>query len=123
MLDIEDYNMGLKYAYTKTEGINNKEAKLSVDQVLELFKRIDKKIFMEEDYEDWNNLPEEITIYRGTPKGCNIKALSWTLDENRAIWFYKRYYSKGNVCKAKIRIVGNFFKKFPVAKKLNKKGK
>lgn len=48
-LNAEDYNMGLKYAYTKTKDINSKEAKIPVDQVLELFKEINKKLFMEED--------------------------------------------------------------------------
>lgn len=61
-LNAEDYNMGLKYAYTKTKDINSKEAKIPVDQVLELFKEINKKLFMEEDYEDWCDLPEVITI-------------------------------------------------------------
>lgn len=103
LLNIQDYNMGLKYAYTKTDGINNRDVKISIDEVLDLFAKIDKKIFMEDDYNQWCNLPEIITIYRGTNKDKISKAISWTLEEKRAIWFYQKYNSKGTVFKAKIK--------------------
>lgn len=102
-LEMEDYCEGLKYAYTKTTGINSKNVKLSLKDVLELFEKADKKLLMKADYNKWESFNEEIIIYRGTAEGCNNEAISWTIDKMRAIWFYKKYDSKGTVFKAKVR--------------------
>lgn len=54
------------------------------------------------DYEVYKNFPEVVVIYRGTSKGNSKNAISWTVDKNRAIWFYKKYDSKGTVLEAKV---------------------
>lgn len=41
----------------------------------------------EEERTFFNNLPDEITVYRG---GVDDKGLSWTLDKSKAIWFASR---------------------------------
>lgn len=103
LLNNKDYCIGLKYAYTKTSGINTYNAKLPLEEVLNLFKKVDKKQFMQEDYEEWCKLPDIITIYRGTAKNKTNSAISWTIEEKRAIWFYKKYKSVGIVLKAKVK--------------------
>lgn len=103
LLDEKEYCLGLKYAYTKSEGINTKDAKISLDEVIELFKGANAKILMGKDYNKFANLPNELTVYRGTTNKELYPAISWTIDKKRAIWFYQKYNSKGTVFKAKIK--------------------
>ncbi len=102
-LNDKDYCLSLKYAYTKTSGINSEKPKMSLDEILELFKKADKRKLMGKDYEEYIKLPEIVTIYRGSNIKDYHNAISWTIDYNRAIWFYKKYESKGAVFKAKIK--------------------
>ena len=47
---------------------------------------------MDEDERDaLHALPETITVYRGVTKAAHKKGLSWTLDQDKATWFSKRY--------------------------------
>ena len=103
LLSPDDYCRGLKYAYTKTLGVNSKESKLSLEEILDLFKMADPKKIMGEDYRRFLKFPNEVTIYRGTNENGDSNAISWTIDRKRAIWFYKKYGSKGTVFKAKIK--------------------
>ena len=50
-------------------------------------------------------LPDEPEIYRGvTEKNKdNIRAMSWTMKQETAEWFAKRFGSKGKVYRAKVR--------------------
>lgn len=57
---------------------------------------------MEEDYQQYESLPNIVTIYRGSNNKSDYKSISWTIDKKRAIWFYKKYESKGCVFEAKI---------------------
>lgn len=102
-LDKKDYCIGLKESYIRTEGINTKNAKLSLKETLNLFKLADSKTLMEEDYNKFLELPEEVEIYRGTTNKEYVSAISWTLDKKRAIWFYQKYEKVGTVFKAKIK--------------------
>lgn len=102
-LSEEDYAKGLKYAYMKTSGINTINSCLSLDDTLKLFKNANLKELMGTDYNDFINLPDDITIYRGTATKKYSDAISWTIDKKRAIWFYKKYESKGTVYQAKIK--------------------
>ena len=103
LLDDREYCLGLKYAYTKTEGINLKTAQISLEEVIDLFKIANPKILMEKDYNKFVNLPNELTIYRGTTNKELCPAISWTIDKKRAIWFYQKYDSQGAVFKAKVK--------------------
>lgn len=66
-LSVEDYSLGLRYAYMKASGLNSKNAKLTLDEVLDLFDNADKDLLMEEDTQEYYNLPSIVTIYRGSP--------------------------------------------------------
>lgn len=103
LLNDKEYVLALKYAYTKTSGINTNESKLSTDEVLYLFKNANLKELIGVDYKRYIKLPDIVNIYRGTSCKANYNAISWTIDRNRAIWFYKKYKSKGTVYKAKIK--------------------
>ncbi len=56
----------------------------------------DKKelLMLEEEFEFFNNLPENITIYRGAD---SIEGISWTLSKEKAEWFAKRFNKNGKV--------------------------
>ena len=49
-------------------------------------------------------LPETLTVYRGVTShnSRNIKALSWTLDRDKAEWFAHRFDENGTVYEAEI---------------------
>lgn len=102
-LDEQEYCMGLKESYIKTEGINTINAKLPLNETLNLFKMADSKTLMDKDYNTFLELPEEVEIYRGTTNKKYIPAISWTIDKERAIWFYQKYKMEGTVFKAKIK--------------------
>lgn len=103
LLNMKEYCFGLKTAYAKTSGINTHGSKVSLDDILKLFDKADKKELMGIDYKSWLKFPDEITIYRGTSSKEIHDAISWTIDRKRAIWFYKKYESKGTVLKAKVK--------------------
>lgn len=103
LLTEEDYCFGLKTSYIKTEGVNTKNTKISLEEVLKLFKNCNLEMLMGDDYNTFVDLPETLIIYRGTAQGNNASAISWTIDKERAIWFYKKYDSKGTVLEAKIK--------------------
>lgn len=50
----------------------------------------------EEDRAEFEKLPEEFSIYRGYQKGRNFDGLSYTLEEDRAKWFSKRFEREGS---------------------------
>lgn len=73
-------------------------------QVLSLIKCADKESLMNEDeLEIFNNLDDEITIWRGSKSKNGYKGCSYTLDEDVAKWFANRYDKKGYLFKAKIK--------------------
>jgi hypothetical protein len=60
-------------------------------------------IMDEEEQKTFAALPDIVTVYRGTlyPK-ARIK-LSWTLDQERAEWFARRFYRNGHVLMGEVR--------------------
>ena len=63
-------------------------------ELFKYFKKRKKWLMTEEEFEFFNNLPEEITIYRGSEY---IKGISWTLSKEQAEWFAKRFEINGKV--------------------------
>lgn len=58
----------------------------------------DKDVIMDKnDLKTYNNLPEQVTAYRGLQPGDPIKGFSWSLDLNTAEWFSKRFSDGGQV--------------------------
>lgn len=75
-------------------------------QFVNYFKQADKEYVMDqEELKIYNSLPNEITIYRGVEdnKKNGVKALSWTLNKDKAKWFATRYEDKGIMFTAKIK--------------------
>ena len=84
---------------TLTYDVNVKPRK-----VLTMIKNADKEHFMDKkELKIYNNLPDELTIYRGCRTKGGVKACSWTLDKKQAEWFANRYNKSGYVFKAKIK--------------------
>lgn len=72
---------------------------------MSLFKSANPDMLMtEEKLEVFNSLDDEITIYRGVTSynADNEKALSWTLDYDKAERFAKRFGEAGIVYEAQI---------------------
>lgn len=54
--------------------------------------RLQSELFMDQsEREAFNSLPALVTVYRGYQKGKNAKGWSYTLDEEKALWFAKRF--------------------------------
>ena len=103
-LSKEDFSNILGDAWVRSEN-PNEDPNFTKKELISLFERAEKKSLMtQEDYERWQGLEETITIYRGvTPSNAkNVRALSWTLDEEKAEWFAKRFGEEGNVYSAEI---------------------
>ena len=77
----------------------NSDVDVSVSELKRWFRSADKKYLMnQEEYQHYLELPDHLTVYRGIHKGGNKKGLSWTMDRQKAIWFAKRFCSKGDTC-------------------------
>jgi hypothetical protein len=60
--------------------------------------RSDRHLMMDADeYEQYKELPETLTVYRGCIAGQNEDGFSWTLDQSRAKWFSERLARGGDV--------------------------
>lgn len=47
----------------------------------------------EEERKTLEDMPKELTIYRGTKYRSSAYSLSWTIDRDRAVWFARRFRS------------------------------
>ena len=66
--------------------------------------RGEKEFFMsEEDREALKSLPDKITVYRGYQPGKNKTGFSYSLSEEKARWFSKRFRTDGEVAKREIQ--------------------
>lgn len=72
-------------------------------RVLSIIKKADKKHFMDKkEFKIYENLDEELVIYRGCKTKKGVKACSWSLSKEKAEWFANRF-GKGFVFEAKIK--------------------
>ena len=102
-LNFMDYTEFLRELWTYVEFPNN-DKNVSKREFVSYFKKASKNLLMtDHEVQVFQELPQEITIYRGTGKHKNYKALSWTLDLDKAKWFANRWNQKGTVYKAKIK--------------------
>lgn len=85
----------------------NQDVNVSRKESVSYFKKANKKYLMtEEDFEYYNNLPDEIEVWRGVSPGREEYGLSWTDDYDKAIWFKRRFErdgSEGYLLSAKIK--------------------
>jgi hypothetical protein len=89
----EDYWETLADVWTDSENIHQNQLRWK-----ELFEsdRKNKQSFMsEDDLKFFNDLPEEITVYRGCTDGLNEEGFSYTTERDQAEWFANRF-SKAN---------------------------
>lgn len=90
-----DLAEALRGFWTSIEYISG-DVNVKPDEMVKMFKRADKNILMsKEDKAVFDGFEEEVTLYRGVTSynKKNKKALSWTLDYKKAVWFAKRYTS------------------------------
>lgn len=93
----DDLSAILADAWISTEE-PNLDSNLSKTKLLSLFKSANPKALMDdEELAIFNNLDDTVTVYRGVTSynADNIKALSWTLDYNKAEWFANRFGEEG----------------------------
>lgn len=104
-LSTEDFTQLLADAWIRSESPND-DPNLSKTKLLAMFKVADPNILMDdEERSRLQSLEDPVTVYRGVTSynAKNVKALSWTLDENVAQWFAHRYGEQGTVYQAQIR--------------------
>ena len=103
-MSVQDMSKTLSNVWLLTE-FPNHDANLSKTEFLKLFSAADKTVLMDKnDFSFFERLPDKIKVYRGT-KHEDYKALSWTLNKKKAIWFSERFLKdgeKGNVFEAEI---------------------
>lgn len=108
-LSRDDMSELLHYVWTSSER-TNEGRDLSLEELVELFQSCNSQALMTgEDFATFQNLPDELTIYRGVT-GYNKEssyALSWTLDPEVAVKFAERFSmlneDSGAVYEAKIK--------------------
>lgn len=103
-LDPDDYSEALADVWTFVE-FPNTDINVSHKDFIKFFKMAQKDKLMDSDeYNIYKNLPEEITVYRGTGDDAKyFHGLSWTLDYEKAKWFATRWGNKGRIYKGTIR--------------------
>lgn len=95
-LSKEDFTKFFAEAWIQQDN-PNMDANVSIRELTKWFKEADKKILMdEEEYEYWESLPEEITLYRGVSRGRKKYGLSWTDNIETAKWFQRRFANQEN---------------------------
>lgn len=87
--DFEDI---LCYSWQSSE-FPSRDVNVTKQEYIEWFKKLNYK----------SAFPEIVTIYRGV-RECGKMGISWTLSEDKAVWFAQRYNKdKGIVYQAKIK--------------------
>ncbi len=103
-LSRDDFTELLADSWMRSEN-PNQDRNVSRKEFVAMFSQADKsKLMTKEEKEVYDNLDERVTIYRGvTPENeKNIRALSWTLEYDKAEWFANRFSSNGTVYQAEI---------------------
>ena len=109
----EDLGKCLSRAWTRIENISM-DVNVKGSEIVSMFKRADKRTLMTDCERQYlESLDNEITLYRGVTayNRDRKKAMSWTVDIEKAKWFAQRYGDWGEVWKAvapKERILAYF---------------
>lgn len=97
-LSKEDFSIWLGEAWTQEEN-PNMDCNVSIAEAIKWFKEADPKTLMEEDeYAYWESLPDEVELWRGVGVGRRKYGLSFTANEETAVWFRDRWKSMGDEC-------------------------
>ena len=103
-LSEKDFAEMLCSAWITSENPNS-DVNVSQAELLRMFRSADKSLLMTADERKWlDELDDPVTVYRGvTPYNAkSVRAMSWTLDYEKALWFSKRFDSDGTVYTAEI---------------------
>ena len=103
-LSREDLSELLADAWTRAEN-PNMDVNVTKAELVKMFKESDREVLMTlEERIRLSELADKLIIYRGvtTFNAKNIKALSWTVDRQKAEWFAHRYGESGTVYKTEI---------------------
>ena len=103
-LSEKDFAEMLCSAWITSEN-SNSDVNVSQSELLRMFRSADKSLLMTaEERKRLDELDDPVTVYRGvTPYNAkSVKAMSWTLDYEKALWFAKRFDSDGTVYTAEI---------------------
>lgn len=97
-LGLDDYSEALADIWTLVE-FPNIDVNVSHKEFIRFFQMARKDKLMDaEEYKVYKNLPEKITVYRGTGEDAkHLLGLSWTLDFEKAKWFATRWNRKGKI--------------------------
>ena len=103
-LSQKDFSEILNDAWTRSENPNS-DPNVSQEELLAMFQTADPTALMDEDeYLQFKQFDDTVTVYRGVTSynAENIKALSWSLDYDKAAWFAHRFGEDGTVYEAQI---------------------
>lgn len=90
-LSKEDFSSFLADSWVRAEN-PNKDLNVNHSTLIRWFRGAKKDSLMdEEEFAVYNELPDEITVYRGVGIGRSEKGLSWTQDRDTAEWFAHRF--------------------------------
>ena len=100
LLSKEDYTDMLETLWTMME-YPNTDVNVTQREWISYWKKVNLDyLYSQKDKEVLGKLPETFLVYRGLMEGAKKEALSWTLDESKAVWFAKRFNNNGKVYKA-----------------------
>lgn len=104
-LSIDDMSVLLAHVWVTSENPNG-DVNVSLETVVKWFKSCNKIILMDEqEHNVYNELPEDLIVYRGVAVNRNPHGLSWTIDYSKAEWFAHRFDTEdeeGYILKASI---------------------
>lgn len=103
-LSEKDFSEMLCSAWISAENPNS-DINVSPSELLELFSYADPEYLMDDnEQKQLAALDSPVTVYRGVTSfnAENIRAMSWSLDYDKAEWFSKRFGEEGTVYEAKI---------------------
>lgn len=92
-LSNDDLGVCLRYTWENSEYTNSGSV-FTKKQLISLFNRSSKDTLMdEEELPVFQELPERITVYRGTTSANSkdLKVFSWTLSRKKAEWYSRRF--------------------------------
>ena len=99
-----DFSKILADAWIRSENPNC-DTNVSKSKLISMFKQADPhELMLEDELRQYEELDDTVTVYRGVTShnAKNIKALSWTLDREKAEWFAHRFNEDGTVYEAEI---------------------
>ena len=90
-LSEEDYATLLKDIWISSEN-PNQDVNVSLKEALSFFQDCNNKYLMDnKEKQFFNKIPEYITLYRGVSRNRNPYGLSYTYDQDKAVWFQNRF--------------------------------